>query len=118
GVRAVARRLQPVPDGVGGASVYRVGGDRLLVVEELSELEDGAGALVGLDQERVAPGLATVGRGGGGDTGVVVPVGAGCGLAGRQRYGVGGAVRAEGYDWARRTVVGQHGERTQRGLCR
>ncbi len=48
-IRAVARGLEPVPHNVGRATMNWISGDGLLVVEELGELEDGAGSLVGLD---------------------------------------------------------------------
>ncbi len=71
-IRAVARGHEPVPHDVRGAGMNWVGGDGLLIIEEMGDLEDRAGPLVRLDQVRVDPGFAAVARGDGRDAGVVV----------------------------------------------
>ncbi len=93
-IRAVARGLEAVPHDVGRAGVDWICGDGLLVVEELGELEDGAGPLVGLDQVWVAPSFAAIGRGEGRDAGVVVAAAdAGCGIGRQQADGVRDPIR-------------------------
>ncbi len=115
-VGAMARSLKPVPHDVCRAPVDRIGGDGLLVVEELGDLEDRAGALVGLDQALVAPRLAAIGRGDGGDAGVVIAADrvVGC----QQTDGVCGAVRANGDPAIRGPVIGRSGERIEDGIGR
>ncbi len=79
-IRTMARSYQPIPDDIGRASVDWVRRDRLLVVEEVRDLEDGAGPLVGLDQVLVSPRLAAVTRSSRRDAGVVVAAATDCTL--------------------------------------
>ena len=93
-----------------------IGGDGLLVVEEVGELEDGAGSLVGLDQARVGPSFAAIARGDGCDAGVVVAADrvVGC----QQADGVRGPIRPDGDPGIRGSVVRCPGERVQDGIGR
>ncbi len=115
-IRAVARGHEPVPHDVCDACMERIGGNGLLIVEEMGKLEDGAGALVGLDQVRVDPGTAAVARGDSRDTGVVVAAGRPAGAVGRQQTdGVRGPIRPDGDPGIRGPVVRCPGERVQDG---
>ncbi len=88
--------------------------DGLLVVEELGELEDRAGSLVGLDQALVAPGFAAIARGDGCDASVVVAANrvVGC----QQADGIRGPIRPDGDPGIRGSAVRRPGERVQDGI--